>query len=221
MRTSLLEYHDILSTIQSVDKFAHIAGGAVRDTVLNRPFRDVDFFLHAEHCDAAAQLIRNQHQYVMTGRWVQYEGFSDPAVCQVAKFEKWDETMPVCLIGLVDEVTNIKQNLGRFDFGVCMAAWDGGDRFYQRDAFHKDVENKYFTMLRADNLPQFRYSMSRYRKLTDAQTGRYAGWSIAIPVEFEHFVEAETMREHWYHDYDDRAEHGFFDGDQLLRPKER
>jgi tRNA nucleotidyltransferase/poly(A) polymerase len=38
----LERYNPILSAIQNLDASAHIAGGAVRDTLLERPIRDVD-----------------------------------------------------------------------------------------------------------------------------------------------------------------------------------
>ena len=80
--------------------------------------------------------------------------FSDPAVVRVAKFEKADETIPVCLIGLNLERTRdrcgMQANLARFDFGICMAAWDG-EEVYTAPEYKRDVEQKTFTLCRADD----------------------------------------------------------------------
>ena len=53
----------------------------------------------------------------------------------------------------------MKANLARFDFGVCMAGWDG-DVIYVAPEYKRDVESKSFTLCRADNLAQFSYSHS-------------------------------------------------------------
>ena len=126
----LQRYKSILSAIRDLDPTAHIAGGAVRDTLLERPIRDVDLFLDESPPTRRRQLLRSQFGFVKVGEWKSYEMFSDPAVVRVAKFEKADETIPVCLIGLNHRVTRartigMQDNLARFDFGVCMAGWDG------------------------------------------------------------------------------------------------
>ena len=73
--------------------------------------------------------MRSQFGFVKVGEWKNYEMFSDPAVSRVAKFEKADETIPICLIGLDyaewREERTMQENLARFDFGICMAGWDG------------------------------------------------------------------------------------------------
>src|SRR5262249_23202561 len=94
-------YGNILEALQrAIPGSVHIAGGAVRDTILDRPILDIDIFLPHTAGDPAAALLRTEFGYVKVGEWVQYEHFSDPMVVRVAKFEKADETIPVCLIGL-------------------------------------------------------------------------------------------------------------------------
>ena len=41
----LERYNSMLGAIKDLDSSTHIAGGAVRDTLLERPIRDVDMFL--------------------------------------------------------------------------------------------------------------------------------------------------------------------------------
>ena len=43
----LERYNPILNTIKGLCPTAHIAGGAVRDTLLERPIKDIDLFLDA------------------------------------------------------------------------------------------------------------------------------------------------------------------------------
>jgi Poly A polymerase head domain len=114
-------YDNILEALQrAIPGSVHIAGGAVRDTILDRPIRDIDIFLHHTAGDPAAALLRTKFGYVKVGEWVQYEHFSDPMLVRVAKFEKADETIPLCLIGLAENLSP-HDNIARFDFGVCMA----------------------------------------------------------------------------------------------------
>jgi hypothetical protein len=139
---------------------------------------------------------------------------------RVAKFEKADETIPLCLIGLAENLSP-HDNIARFDFGVCMAAWAGGDTpMITADYFTRDIESKTFTLCRADNLAQFSYSMVRFEKLT---ADRYRAWKLAVPDQFEVLAKEHTVRKHWYRDYrEEAAAHfGFENFPQLLRPKER
>jgi hypothetical protein len=210
-------YDNILEALQrAIPGSLHIAGGAVRDTILDRPIRDIDIFLHHTGGERAAALLRTEFGYVKVGEWVQYEGFSDPMVMRVAKFEKADETIPVCLIGLA-ETLNPHDNIARFDFGVCMAAWaGGGTSMITSNNFKRDIESKTFTLYRADNLAQFSYSMVRFEKLT---ADRYKGWTLSIPKQFEELTREHTFRKHWYRE--EGAHFGVENFPQILRPKAR
>src|SRR3954451_8932943 len=131
-RIPMLErYNPMLTAIRSLDPTAHIAGGAVRDTLLERPIKDIDLFLSDAYTENAAKLLRSEFGFVKVGEWKQYLGFSDAAITRLAKFEKADETIPVCLIGLSQErfksKMEMQSNIARFDFGICMAGWDGSE----------------------------------------------------------------------------------------------
>jgi hypothetical protein len=195
----LEQYQSILDGIQTIEPLAHIAGGAVRDTILERPIKDIDVFLENERTDTAAQMLRSEFGYVKTGEWASYREFSDPAVIRLAKFERADETIPLCLIGL-NEPKSMQANVERFDFGICMVAWDGVD-VYKAELFDEDVANHTFTLSRADNQPQFNYSMSRFKKMT---ADRYQGYTLSVPEEFEEFVREHAFHSNWYYDYHDR-----------------
>jgi Poly A polymerase head domain len=210
-------YANILEALQrAILGSVHIAGGAVRDTILGRPIRDIDIFLHHTAGDLAAALLRTEFGYVKVGEWVQYEHFSDPMLVRVAKFEKADETIPVCLIGLAEDLSP-HDNIARFDFGVCMAAWQGGSTLMITAAhFKRDIESKTFTLRRADNLAQFSYSMVRFEKLT---ADRYKDWQLLVPSQFEALAKEHAFRRHWYSE--SGAHFGIENYPQLLRPKHR
>lgn len=207
------DYATVLATLQQVAPEAHIAGGAVRDTILQKPIADIDVFMSDEHVEEAAALLRSSCSYVKVGDWKQYLGFSDPAMTRVAKFEKADETIPICIIGLQPRFANPEANISRFDFGICMVAFDG-QQTTRTAEFDHDVKEHAFTLHRADNQKQFDYSLSRFEKIT---VGRYAGWTLAIPRQFEEYVKERTLRHHWYCDYFVKG----MDGESVLKPKER
>jgi Poly A polymerase head domain len=217
--TTMYKYSDILETIRTIAPQTHIAGGAVRDTLLEREIHDVDIFAADGAVDEIAKLLRSDFSYVKVGDWVQYLGFSDPAMTRVAKFEKADEAIPVCIIGLRPQYTDPEANIGRFDFGICMAAFDG-ENIIRADGFRDDAENKVFTLLRADNEYQFAYSMSRYNKIT---ADRYHGWDLRIPSDFKAYAMDHTFRHHWYQDYEtgEFCPKGFHGESVLPKVKER
>lgn len=190
--TILQPYQSLLAALREVSNDAHIAGGAVRDTLLDRPICDIDLFLNNAHINEAAKILRAKFGYVKVGEWTSYGQFSDPAIVQLAKFEKADETIPVCLIGL-DKAYSLAGNVSRFDFGACMAAFDG-DTVYRADRFDADVEQKAFTLYRADNQAQFNYSLKRF----EGFAGRYDGWELVVPEEFEPLVRHRAFERHWY-----------------------
>ena len=145
--------------------------------------------------------------------------FSDPAVVRVAKFEKHDETIPVCLIGLAQlRPRGMQGNLSRFDFGICMAGWDG-EKVYTAPEYKIDIEQKTFTLCRADNWSQFTYSMSRFDKMT---ADRYAGWKLVAPAKFEAMAKKHALKKTNYYDSNtDAWKLREVVGRQLLTPKAR
>lgn len=195
---TVYDYKETLTAIQTIASQAHIAGGAPRDTITGKPIRDVDVFLPdtGDNIKKVAALLRSHFHYVQVGQFENYEGFSEPAMTCVAKFEKWDETIPICLIGLKEYAADPWANIDRFDFGICMVAYAG--REIIRDSrFSDDLEAQTFTLCRADNERQLIYSLSRYEKIT---AERYAGWGLVIPDEFRSLAAEREFRKSFYRD---------------------
>jgi hypothetical protein len=210
---TIYDYGGVLATLQQIAPETHIAGGAVRDTILEKPIHDIDVFMDDAHIEVVAARLRASCGYVKVGEWKEYLGFSDPAMLRVAKFEKADEALPICIIGLKSAYTSPRANISRFDFGVCMAAFDGEETI-RADEFERDVAERTFTLLRADNAKQFDYSMSRYDKIT---TGRYRGWTLAIPEQFREFAKERAFRKYYAWEKPIKG----FEGEFVLKPKER
>jgi hypothetical protein len=210
---TMYRYTDILKTIRTIASQAHIGGGAVRDTLLDKPIHDIDIFVDDAAVNEVATTLRSQFGYIKVGEWQEYLGFSDPAMTRVAKFEKAEEIIPLCVIGLKSRYASPEANIARFDFGVCMAAFDGESTLRAAE-FDDDVNEKAFTLLRADNFQQFAYSMSRYKKIT---SGRYQGWTLTVPGTFQELAEEYSFRKDWYID----SEAKWYGGANIIRPKDR
>ena len=55
MLTTIYDYADLLAELQTVAPEAHVAGGAVRDTILEKPIHDVDVFMDDRHVEEGCQ----------------------------------------------------------------------------------------------------------------------------------------------------------------------
>ena len=112
----------------------------------------------------------------------------------------------------------MQENLARFDFGVCMAGWDGSE-VYTAPEYKRDVEQQTFTLCRADDQAQFTYSMSRFDKMT---ADRYAGWRLVVPREFEAMAKEHALKKtHYFNDDADAWMPREVVGPQRLTPKAR
>jgi Poly A polymerase head domain len=188
-------YADLISDLRKISPQAHIAGGAVRDTIIQKPIRDIDIFADTADVEALAARLRAKHGYVRVGQWTQYNGFSDPAMTCVAKFERPDEEIPVCIIGLQSGYAKPSRNIARFDFGICMAAFTGELPYVLSRDFINDSDENTFTLCRADNAEQYAYSMVRFERL---RADRYQGWRLAIPEQFKDLGERREFRRRFF-----------------------
>jgi hypothetical protein len=193
--TTVWDYHGLLGALQKIVPEAHIAGGAVRDTILHKPIADIDVFVKDEHLEQAAAFLCS-HGYKKVGAWRERYLFSDPLfspspMTRHAKFEKAGKTLPISLVeageplpislvGVLPEFANPKDNIGRFDFGICQAAFVNF-KIIQTAEFEQDAKAKTFTLLYAGHRGQFALSMHRFRKIT---ANRYKDWSLVIPGKF-------------------------------------
>jgi tRNA nucleotidyltransferase/poly(A) polymerase len=64
MMVTVSDYIPVLTALQQIAPEVHIAGGAVRDTILVKQIHDIDVFMSDEHVEAAALLLRSSCGYV-------------------------------------------------------------------------------------------------------------------------------------------------------------
>lgn len=177
--TSFTELGDILSSIHPFAPEVHIAGGAVRDLILNRPVKDIDLFVKASSFGAVRSMIE-VHRTITDLKGSEYFDW-DPTIAVVAEFEALGLT-PVNIIGLSVDNLTIDKNLQRFDLGLCRVAHDCTGIIYTPEFWH-DVDRKQFTVRACRNETQYGHMLRRYGRLK----AKY-DWPLVSPPEFQKFV---------------------------------
>ena len=178
----LQRYKSILSAIRDLCPTAHIGGGAVRDSLLERPIRDVDLFLDEFATDEAATLLRSQVRLRQSRRMEELRDVLRSRRGAGGQVRKGRRDHP----GLPDRTAPRVRKRGRCKrtspASTSEFAWRGGTvaRSTPRRNTSATSSSKTFTLCRADDQAQFTYSMSRFDKMT---ADRYAGWRLVVPRE--------------------------------------
>lgn len=172
----------ILTALQAIAPEAHVAGGAVRDWLLERPVKDIDVFVSSDSPEAkvakAVRKFRPVVERVVDGAYFA----SDRSVCGSVEYaDREHELPPINIIRLTGRHT-IESNIARFDLGLCRAAFDGKEIITHAD-FRRDVRFKRFTVRKCENADQFALSLARFNRLE----AKYPGWLFNVPEEFAHF----------------------------------
>lgn len=174
----------ILKSIQEVTPSAHIAGGAIRDLINDKPIKDVDIFVPAEAPSGHLDSALDRHGLLFV-REVPHPYFThSPVVDSSLEYTDGDyysyETLAVNIIRLNQPKLNVIDNLNAFDFGICRAGYDGNEVFIT-DAFKHDLARKQFTLLHCNTEEQFANSMRRYARLKE----KYADWPLIVAEHLE------------------------------------
>lgn len=166
-----------------VDTGVHmvLAGGALRDEYLGRAqdIKDYDIFFYDKR-DNIARVVRTYLSGFLTPPEEPYGNVSEcvwqaevqvPGVDRLVNFVAI--AVPPSSRGLARDVVH------RCDFGICQIAWDGV-RDYITAAFHKDLDNKTFT-LRPDILEPNKLERSQRR--WDRFKERYPDFTVVYTPE--------------------------------------
>ncbi|KQW02224.1 hypothetical protein [Rhizobacter sp. Root1221] len=164
---------DALKTVQAVFPNAILAGGFLRDLLLDRTPKDIDIFVPHTGCfqPGTLQLVP------MMGAAEYMEQTEVSYIWDVPGFE-----LPVQVIMLcpgLDPVDRAKAH----DFGICQV-WNDGAGLEWTPAFDKDWSNRTFTLDHCEDQKEFDRSMRRYERLQE----KFAGFPLVIPPQFESFL---------------------------------
>lgn len=151
------------------DPHAIIAGGAIRDLICGRKPKDIDLF--TLHGTAPAGLL---------GPSVHISGYNNDScgpytIEGIYQIRKKDVEYPIQLIKL-DHAIDPLELIESFDFGICMAAYDGKEIIRSRH-FDEDAEKHIFTLrhCRDKAAAEKRYQRISKRYI-DYPSGPFGSW---------------------------------------------
>lgn len=151
----------LLSKINKAGYKAVICGGYVRDTICDKPIRDIDLYVAEGDYEAVYLLLSGTHAFVVETDQDSNEYMHQSVVYQ-EEFDMLDEVHAQCglptsvvnLIGLrnhEDKNLNVEAVIGKFNLGICKAGiqLDRG-RITICEEFKRDYKDKQITLYRTD-----------------------------------------------------------------------
>jgi hypothetical protein len=190
------QFDEALAKLQAVGVKGLIAGGAVRDHLLNRPVKDIDVFVpYSEDIEQKLQAAFGvlhvnpliSAEYAGAGGEVEhvYEVAisSDP-------FGSLEEiTRPPLQIIVLAPGLDPVDRARHHDFGICQAWYLGNGQFGETLAFTNDVMHQRFTLSHCEDQQQFDRSMRRWERFRE----RFDGFYLYVPFEFMEFNQGERV----------------------------
>lgn len=170
---------EVLEVLQRVKEFAPsaiLAGGYLRDTVLDRPAKDIDIF-----CCAEVEPMRLRRKFPEArlepfSHWLEYQ---DNEVVSV-----WNLGTAMGLpVQLIEIDGHPLDRAKEHDFGICQV-WHDGTDMDSTEAFLRDCLDSSFTLVRCENQAQFDRSMKRFARLSQ----KYPDHELVIPLEFKQWM---------------------------------
>lgn len=175
-QTRLEQFQEILRVVAQAFPGSHpvIGGGALRDSILNRPIKDVDVFIRAQDYDS---LDSPQTKFIRPPIIVQ-RGYGRDDMYGAWDFKEQIAGYDVQLI-LADFEDKVSL-AHSFDLGIARVTYDGHELYISND-FKLDAADKAFRIRRADN----RYELERSLKRIERLKAKYP--------DFEHYITAAEV----------------------------
>lgn len=177
------EWLEALHAVQTVAPGAVIAGGALRDLFLGRPFKDLDIFVHLHDPanDRAAIFSALTALGFCSSGTIDFS-YAKGMTKECYAADSFTRSVMafgcIPVVGLLEVqivVLNEPFKLSRMDFGLCQIAYDG-DALTYSDEFMHDAVNEVFTVCRADTEDELARSRRRYERLHN----KYPGWNLVL-----------------------------------------
>jgi hypothetical protein len=197
-------YPNITSIFRKIQKEfpdALLAGGAVRDLVLNRPIKDGDIFIggnpnksifHKKIFDKThwiqnptrfwRDLLEDEtwRVYVQTGTYSKLDDISidlvvklfNPYLASISNFDSFD------IVFLLKSAKSYF--IEDFDFNICKAAYDGSNYLYTY-GFLKDISNKTITLSGPLDKNKINYSMNVHLPRIKH---KYSTYQTVVPLDY-------------------------------------
>jgi tRNA nucleotidyltransferase/poly(A) polymerase len=173
----------LLLAIREVCPSAVLAGGALRDLLLDRPIKDLDIFINARAMQLADEAIAALRLAGFTVEFdpcdlTAYPEDQNLEVVAVATLSTPEDLAPfaglrVLPVQLIFTNWDTSRITDRFDYGICQVAYDG-ETITFGDHFNSDRIEEVFRLRRDRPTPvSMRGSVHRYARLVN----KYPGWT--------------------------------------------
>lgn len=173
------EYLKIFDEVSDFyDCRSYLCGGALRDTLLDRPVKDLDFFVPVNGPSGTKRMVNGIDQLLLTACNLEYitddRGISS---CYGFRHSLGVEVNIVFvrprgeILGL-----SVEDLIGGFDFGINQVALDDTGRWYSTAAFMTDFQNRTFTF----NTNRMQ-DIDRSRRRWDRISKRYPDFRVVWP----------------------------------------
>lgn len=170
MSNKLLDAALALAKEKLGDRFAFVGGGAVRDTVLGRPIKDIDVWILVDDLSEFEGLLAEAGlQLEFNLDYFNYRALGTSVLGEV-------DGLPVQLVALRrDLCPSMETATAQFDFGLCQISYDGVGLF-PTSAFITDMLNNTMTLdLSRPGVDEAR-SRARYERLKE----KYPEFTLVI-----------------------------------------
>lgn len=163
---------ELLSKIRKIKgaENAVIAGGAVRDVILGLEPKDYDFFIPGEGYRAVVETIGIDSKSHPDS--VEYQtSMSTLKAVRQAEYEGLK-------VELMKEKLPNNEDFGRnviktFDYGICMAYYEGASLVREAEEFMTDKNNYHMTLYTLYHIADLPKSIARFNRLNEKLGGKY------------------------------------------------
>lgn len=163
-------WKEILQSLHKGGIKGIIAGGCVRDFLLERPIKDIDVFVPV---GCGFDMWLPEGTTLVRKNDLSYAPFSDGMVKYTTTIEYKGNDVQIIEVDL--EGFSAEKLMDRMDFTICQATYQLDEGVIISGSFLWDADLKEFRLVRADNEAQFDYSMKRFERLT---AEKYKGWKF-------------------------------------------
>jgi hypothetical protein len=157
-----------------------LAGGYLRDLLLGRQPKDIDFFIQGRVDRAALHQAFPQFKPEPFSEWLAYKGRE---VAGVYDLGQQAGGLPMQLIELAEGYDPVER-VTAHDFGICQIWTEDGVSIKTTPEFDLDAVNQTFTLTTCENPDEFDRSLKRYDRLRQ----KYPEFNLVIPEKFHQWI---------------------------------
>lgn len=162
-----------------------IVGGLLRDSAMNRPFKDIDIFINGRDTDLLPQHcpdLGDKNAFLLRAY-------------TVAAYPYKGQDFEINLIFMRGDFWDLQSITDRCDFGICQIGWEPvTETTYRSEAFFRDIQDSTLTMTRETSKERVQRMKAKFprhlfrnpQKLTTDGTRRWCYNDATQQLEIRH-----------------------------------